>query len=62
MGGGGGGQGFPPVTMSMTPGYFCGKHKENEIKRTPWLFSFQPTNCKYLATANLSDSPVYSSQ
>ena len=26
---------FPPDTMSMTPGYFCGKQKENETKRTP---------------------------
>ena len=29
----------PGLLMSMTPSYFRSKQKENENKRTPWLFS-----------------------
>ena len=51
--------GFPLATVSMTPGYFCRKQKENGTKRTSWLFSFPPTKCIYLATWNLSESPSF---
>ena len=39
--GGGGGE-----EAGISPGYYehDTKQKENEIKRTPWLFSFLPTN------------------
>lgn len=29
---------------------FSGPEKENETKRTPWVFISLPTNCKYPAT------------
>ena len=41
---------FPPATMSMIPGYFRRKQKENETKRTRWLFASPLTNCIYPAT------------
>ena len=42
--------------MSMTPGYFYKKKRENRINRTSLLFKFLPINCIYPRTWYLSDS------
>jgi len=52
-----GGPGISLGYYEHDPRYFRKKQKENESKRTSWLFSSPPTNCKYSATWNLSDSP-----
>ena len=51
-----GGWEFSLATVSMSPGYFQRKQKEN--RRTSLLYNSPPTNCIYLTTWNFSHSPV----
>ena len=44
------GRGFPPATVSMTPGYFHREQKKNKTKGTPEPFHSPPTNWIYPAT------------
>ena len=45
-----GSRGFPPATVSMTPGYFHREQKKNKTKGTPEPFHSPPTNWIYPAT------------
>ena len=49
---------FSVATMSMSPGYFYRKQKENRTKSTSLLYNSPPTNHIYPATWNVNNSHV----
>ena len=54
------GWGFPPATMSVTPGYFTGNKRKMEPKELPSYLAIHLliTNCICTATWNLSDGAL----